>query len=67
MPTPELSTAIFGFWDIKDEKSKLINHVLILFKYFISANRNIKHAVNFYELKLFISSVHKVEQKNCFQ
>ena len=34
-----------------------MNHILTLFNYFISANRNIKHAVNFHALKLFISSV----------
>ena len=66
LPTLEPSTAILGFCDIKDEKSKLINHILILFKYFIYANRNIKHAVNFYALKLFISSVQKIEQKIAF-
>ena len=40
---------------IRDEKSKLINHILMLFKFFLYANRNIKHAVNFHALKLFIS------------
>ena len=66
LPTPEPSTAILSFWDIKDEKCKLVNHILMLFKYFIYANRNIKHAVNFYTLKLFISSVQKIEQKIVF-
>ena len=66
LPTPEPSTAILGFCDTPDEKSKLIDHTLILFKYFIYANRNIKHAVNFYALKLFISSIQKIEQKIAF-
>ena len=66
LPTLEPSTAILGFWNIKDEKSKLINHILILFKYFICANRNTKHAANFYSLKLFISSVQTIEQKIAF-
>ena len=39
LPTLEPSTAILGFWDIKDEKRKLLNHVLTLFKYFIYANQ----------------------------
>ena len=41
LPVPEPSTAIQGFSDIRDEKSKLINHILILFKFFLYANRNI--------------------------
>ena len=59
LPTLEPSAAILGLWNIKDEKSKLINHILIPFKYFIYVSRNIKHAVNFYVLKLLISSVQK--------
>ena len=66
LPVLEPSTAILGFFDIRDEKSKLINHILILFKFFLHANRNIKHAVNFHALKLFISSVQKIEQKIAF-
>ena len=34
LPMLEPSTAILGFWNINDEKSKLINNILILFKYF---------------------------------
>ena len=67
LPMLEPSTAILGFWNIKDEKSKVIKHIVILFKYFIYANRNIKHAANFHALKLFISSVQKIEQKISFQ
>ena len=66
LPTLEPSTAILGFWNINDAKSKLINHILILFKYFIYADRNIKHAANFRALKLFISSVQKIAQKIAF-
>ena len=60
LPVLEPSTEILGFFDIRDEKSKLINHILILYKIFLYANRNIKHAVNFHALKLFISSVQKI-------
>ena len=67
LPVLELSTAILGCCDIRDEKSKLINHILILFKFFLYANRNIKQAVNFHALKLFISSVQKIEQKIAFK
>ena len=67
LPLLEPSTAILGFRDIRDEKSKLINHILTLFTYFIFVNRNIKHAVNFHALKLFMNSVQKIEQENCFQ
>ena len=63
LPLLEPSTVILGFCDIRDEKSKLNNHILTLFKYFLYANRNIKHAVNFHALKLFISSVQKIEEK----
>ena len=66
LPTLEPSTTILGFWNINDKESKLINHILILFKYFIYANRNIKHAANFHALKLFISSVQNIEQKIAF-
>ena len=67
LPLLEPNTAILGFCDIRDEKSKLINYILTLFKYFLYANRNIKHAVNFHALKLFISSVKKIEQKIAFK
>ena len=67
LPLLEPSTAILGFCDIRYEKSKLINHILTLFKYFIYGNRNIKHAVNFHALKLFSSSVQKIEQKIAFK
>ena len=59
LPVLEPSAAILGFFDIRDEKRKLINHILILFKVFLYANRKIKHAVNFHALKLFISSLQK--------
>ena len=52
LPVPEPSTAILGIFDIWDEKSKLINHILILFKFFLHANRNIKPPVHFHALKL---------------
>ena len=67
LPVLEPSKAILGFCNIQDEKSKLINHTLTLFKHFIYANRNIKHAVNVHALKLFISSVQKIEQKIAFK
>ena len=59
LPLLEANTAILGFCDFRDEKSKLINHILTLFRYFLCTNRNIKYAVNFHALKLFISSVQK--------
>ena len=34
LPVLEPSTAILGFFDIRGEKSKLINHILVLFKFF---------------------------------
>ena len=67
LPLLEPSTAILGFCRIWDEKSELINHILTLFKYFIYANRNIKHAVNINALKLFTSSAQKIEQKSAFK
>ena len=66
LPMLEPSTAILGFWNINDKESKLINHILMLFKYLIYANRNIKHAANIHALKLFISSVKNIEQKIAF-
>ena len=66
LPTLEPSTAILGFWNINDKENKLINHILIPFKYFIYANRNIKHASNFHALKIFISSVQNIERKIAF-
>ena len=66
LPLIEPSTANLGFCDIRDEKHKHINHILTLFKYFLYGNRNIKHTVNLYALKLFISSVQKIEQKIAF-
>ena len=66
-PLLEPITAILGFCDIRDEKSKLINHILTLFKYFIYADRNIKYSVDFHALKLFISSVQEIEQKMAFK
>ena len=63
LPLVKGSIAILDFCDIPDEKSKLINHILTLFKYFFYPNRNIKHAVNVHALKLFLSSVQTIEQK----
>ena len=67
-PMLDPSTAVLRFSNINDKESKFINHILMLFKYFIYANRNrnIKHAANFHTLKLFISSVKNIEQKIAF-
>ena len=68
LPLLEPCTAILGFCDIRDKKaSSLTISLHYLFKYFIYANRNIKHTVNFYALKLFISSVQNIGQKIAFK
>ena len=65
---PSTVILILGFCDIRDEKSKLINHILTLLNILsLQIETCLKQAVNFHALKLCICSVQKIEQKSCFQ
>ena len=67
LPVLEPSTAILGFFDIWDEKSKLINHILILFKFFLYANHKHKTRSKFPCTQAFHQLSTKNRAKNCFQ
>ena len=47
LPDVEPSIVILGVWNTKDENDVLVNHVVLLFKYFIYKNRTNKHAIIF--------------------
>ena len=65
LPPLEPVTAILGSWDLEHEANVLLNHLMLLFKYFIYRCRNIRNmntSVNLSHLQHFILLVQKVEQ-----
>ena len=59
----EQFAGILGCWDLENESNILLNHLILLFKYFVYRFRNINISVNLYHLQHFILSVQKMEQK----
>ena len=66
LPPLEPVTAILGSWDLENEANVLLNHLMLLFKYFIYRCRNMNTSVTLCHLQHFILSVQKVEQKIAF-
>ena len=54
---------ILGVWNTKNENNVLVNHVVLLFKYFIYKNRTNKHVINIHALKNYIKFLQKIEQR----
>ena len=63
LPALEPSIVILGVWNTKNENNVLVNHVVLLFKYFIYKNRTNKHAINIHALKNYINFLKKIEQR----
>ena len=63
LPASEPSIVILGVWNIKNENNLLVNHVVLLFKYFIYKNRTNRHAINIHALKNYIKFLQKIEQR----
>ena len=66
LPPLEPVTAVLGSWDLENEANVLLNHLMLLFKYFIYRCRNMNTSVNLCHLQHFILSVQNVEQKVAF-
>ena len=67
LPSLEPVAAMLGSWDLENETNVLLNHLMLLFKYFIYRFRNMNTSVNIFHLQHFILSVQKVEQKITFR
>ena len=67
LPPLEPVTAMLRSWDLKNEANVLLNHLMLLFKYFIYRFRNMNTSVNLCHLQHFILLVQKVEQKIAFR
>ena len=52
-------TAILGHWRPENEFDILVNHLILLFKFFIYKFKNHNFAINIYKFKLFTLSVQK--------
>ena len=67
LPPLNPDTAILGHWRPENKFNILVNHLILLFKFFIYKFKNHNFAINIYKFKLFTMSVQKVEQKIAFQ
>ena len=63
LPLLEQVAGILGCWDLENEANILLNHLILLFKYFVYRFKKTNTFVNLYHLQHFILSVQKVEQK----
>ena len=59
----EPSIVILGDWNTKNETNVPVNHLILLFKYFIYKNRTVKHAINVHTLKNHVKRLQKIEQR----
>ena len=66
LPPLEPVAAMLGRWDLENEANVLLNHLMLLFKYFSYRFRNMNTS-NLCHLQHFILSVQKVEQKIAFR
>ena len=69
LPPLEPVTAVLGSWDLENEANVLLNHLMLLFKYFIYRFRNMNTPVllTFDICNTLFFSVQKVEQKLAFR
>ena len=60
---PQLSEKIVYLgWFSNDPQTILINHILLLYKYFLYSRRNDREKVNFRVFKVYIRHVMKIEE-----
>ena len=67
LPPLNPDSAILGHWRPENKFNILVNHLILLFKFFIYKFKNHNFAINIYKFKLFTMSVQKVEQKIAYQ
>ena len=62
---PELTpaVAIIGSWNMEDVNNILCNHIILLFKKFLYANKGSPARLNSVSLKHYIKAVERIEQK----
>ena len=63
LPPLNSDTAILGHWRPENKFNILVNHLIVLFKFFTYKFKNHNFAFNIYKFKLFTMSVQKEEQK----
>ena len=63
LPALEPSIVILVVWNTENENNVLVDHVVLLFKYFVYKNRTNKHAINIHALKKYIKFLQKIEQR----
>ena len=61
----ESDTVILGHWSPENKFNILVNHLILLFKFFIYKFKSHNFAISIYKSKLFTMPVQKVG-KNCF-
>ena len=66
---PELTpaVAIIGSWNMEDVNNVLCNHILLLFKKFLYANKDSPARLNSVSLKYYIKTVERIEQKIAYK
>ena len=68
IPLPPLNPdTVLGHWRPENKFIILVNHLILLFKFFIYKFKNHNFAINIYKFKLFTMSVQEVEQKIAYQ
>ena len=64
LPPLNPDTAILGHWRPENKFNIVVNHLILLFKFFVYKFKNHNFAINIYKFKLFIMSA-KSGTKNC--
>ena len=63
LPPLNPDTAILGHWRPENKFNILVNHLTLLFKFFIYKFKNHNFAINIYKFKLFTMSVQTCNKK----
>ena len=61
LPPLNPDTAILSHWRPENKFNILVNHLILLFKFFIYKFKNRNFAINIYKFNIFTMSVQKVE------
>ena len=66
---PELTpaVAIIGTWNMEDVNNIVCNHIILLFKKFLYANKGSPARLNSVSLKHYIKTVERIEQKIAYK
>ena len=63
LPELTLAVAILGSWNTEDVSNILCNHIILLFKKFLCANKGSLAKLNSVSLKHYIKTFERIEQK----